>query len=87
MENFVFSNPTCLIFGKDTIKRIGKEIKKRGVKNVLLLYGSGSIFKNGVYDAAVKSLKDNEVGFVQLGGIKPNPVLSKVYEGIKTAMK
>jgi len=87
MEKFVFSNPTCLIFGKDTIKRIGKEIKKRGVKNVLVLYGSGSILKNGVYDATIKSLKDNEVGFIQLGGIKPNPVLSKVYEGIKTAMK
>lgn len=87
MLNFEFQNPTKIIFGKNTISKIGPEIKSRGIKKVLMLYGKTSIFKNGVYDQAVQSLKNSEIEFVELGGIKPNPVLSKVMEGIELCKK
>lgn len=85
MNNFNFYNPTKIIFGQDTIKEIGNEIKSRNISKVLLLYGKESIFKNGVYNSVVKSLKENGVQFVELGGVKPNPVLSKVLEAIELA--
>ena len=83
MLNFNYCNPTKIIFGKDTIKNLGSNLKLFNIKNVLLLYGQGSIFKNGVYNEAVNSLKDNNINFVELSGVKPNPRLSKVKEGIK----
>lgn len=83
MENFVYKNPTKLIFGRDNTKHIGKEIRKSGINRVLLLYGGGSIFKNGVYETVAKSLNENRIEFVELGGVKPNPRLSKVYEAIE----
>lgn len=83
MLNFTYCNPTKIIFGKGEIKNLGIELKKNNIKNVLFLYGKSSIFKNGVYNTVVKSLKDNNISFIELPGVKPNPVLSKVKEGIK----
>lgn len=80
MRNFDFHNPTRLVFGQDTIPKIGQYIKEYGEKKVLLLYGKGSIFKNGVYDTVVKSLQEAGLTVVEAGGVKPNPVLSKVRE-------
>ncbi len=68
MENFSFMNPTKIIFGKDTIKEISKEITGR---KVLITYGGGSIKKNGVYDQVIKALASFE--FYEFGGIEPNP--------------
>lgn len=68
MENFSFVNPTKIIFGKDTIKEISKEITGR---KVLITYGGGSIKKNGVYDQVIKALASFE--FYEFGGIEPNP--------------
>ena len=82
MKNFDFHNPTRLVFGKDTIKNLGKYISQYGDKKVLLLYGKGSIFKNGVYDEVVNSLKEFGIEYVEMGGVKPNPVLSKVRETV-----
>lgn len=82
MRNFDYVNPTKVIFGKETVTRIGSELKRDGIKKVLMLYGKSSIFKNGVYDTVVKSFKDNGVEFIELGGVKPNPVLSLVEEAI-----
>ncbi|WP_032121405.1 iron-containing alcohol dehydrogenase [Clostridium amazonitimonense] len=82
MLNFNFCNPTRMIFGKNTISSLGEQISKEGLKKVILLYGKGSIFKNGVYDEAISSLKENNIEYVELSGIKPNPVLSKVREAI-----
>ena len=87
MRNFVFHNPTKYIFGKGTIPKIGEEIKAFGVKKVLLVAGRGSIRKIGVYDTVVESLKEHGVEWVELWGIIPNPVLSKVKEGIELAKK
>lgn len=83
MLNFSFQNPTKLVFGKDTIGKLGDYVKESGLSKVLILYGKGSIFKNGVYDSATESLKANGIEFIELSGVKPNPVLSKVKEGIK----
>ncbi|MGM0366288.1 MAG: iron-containing alcohol dehydrogenase [Actinomycetota bacterium] len=82
MENFEFSMPTRIIFGKDTEKRIGSEIKKHS-KKVLFHYGGGSIKKFGLYDKVIKSLRENDIEFVELGGVEPNPRLGLVKEGIK----
>lgn len=87
MENFVFHNETKLIFGKGTIEKIGEEIKVAGLKKVLMLCGSGSIKKNGVYDLATESLKKSQISWVEVWGIKPNPVLSKVHEAVEIARK
>ncbi len=86
MRDFVFQNPTKIIFGKGKISKLGEEVKSYASK-VLLVYGRGSVKKNGVYDEVTKSLKDNGVAFVELSGVKPNPVLSKVKEGIEIARK
>ncbi|MBP7795618.1 MAG: iron-containing alcohol dehydrogenase [Elusimicrobiales bacterium] len=82
MDNFVYQNPTKIVFGKDVIKKTGKSAKNYG-KKALLVYGKESIKKNGVYDTIVKSLKDNNIDFVEHGGVKPNPVLSFVKAGIE----
>ncbi len=87
MRNFIFHNPTKIIFGKDTVGKIGEEIKNFGYKKVLFLYGKGSIKRNGVYDTVVDSLKNNGIDWVEVSGVKPNPVLSKVHEAINVAKK
>ncbi len=82
MKNFDYHNPTRLVFGKDTIKDIGKFVSEYGDKKVLLLYGKGSIFKNGVYDQVVESLDKYGIEYVEMSGVQPNPVLSKVRETV-----
>ena len=83
MDNFTFCSPTKFVFGKETHKRVGELVLKNGGKKVLLHYGGGSIKKNGIYDDVVASLNENNIDFVELGGVQPNPVSSKVYEGIE----
>jgi alcohol dehydrogenase YqhD (iron-dependent ADH family) len=86
MLNFDYQNKTRIVFGRDTHKKVG-ELLKPLAKKVLLHYGSGSIKKNGVYDAVVASLKENGVGWVELGGVVPNPRLSLVHEGVALCRK
>ncbi|MEG0686861.1 MAG: iron-containing alcohol dehydrogenase, partial [Erysipelotrichales bacterium] len=81
MKNFIYQNPTKIIFGKDTHKNVGEEVAKYG-KKVLLHYGGSSIKKSGLYDIVIKSLKENNIEVVELGGVVPNPRLSMVYKGI-----
>lgn len=82
MNNFVFKNATEIIFGKDTENLIGDKIKKYTDK-VLFCYGGGSIKKSGLYDKVVNCLKENNIEFKELSGVKPNPRLKLVEEGIK----
>lgn len=82
MENFIFKNATKIIFGKDTENFIGSEVKQYTDK-ILLCYGGGSIKRTGLYDKVVKSLSENGISFIELSGIKPNPRLALVQEGIK----
>ena len=81
MLNFDLYMPARIVFGRDTQYRIGELIKPHAQK-VLLHYGGGSIKRTGLYDQVVKSLKDNAVDFVELGGVVPNPRLTLVHEGI-----
>jgi alcohol dehydrogenase YqhD (iron-dependent ADH family) len=82
MFNFTWYNPTKIIFGKDTHKEVGKETAKYA-KKVLFHYGGRSIKETGTYEAVVTSLKSAGVEFVELGGVRPNPRLSLVQEGIE----
>src|SRR5690606_17256834 len=77
---------TKIIFGRDTEKLLGDEIKNYGSK-VLLHYGGGSIKKIGLYDKVVQALKDAGLYFIELSGVKPNPRLSLVHEGIELCRK
>ena len=81
MENFVFANPTRIIFGKGGENGVGQELKD--CKKVLLHYGENSIKRSGLYDRVCASLRASGVAYVELGGVKPNPLLSLVYEGIR----
>ncbi|GGD06347.1 iron-containing alcohol dehydrogenase [Pontibacillus salipaludis] len=84
MEQFVFHNPTKLIFGKDQLEKLSEEIPS-DVKNVLLVYGGGSIKKNGLYDQVVNKLNDMNVTITELAGVEPNPRLATVKKGVQLA--
>ena len=87
MENFIFQNPVKLIFGKDTISKIGKEIKSFGINKILLLAGSGSIKKNDVFNTACKSLKQEGIEWSELWGVRSNPSLTHALQGIEIIKK
>lgn len=82
MENFVFQNATKIIFGKGTEDQVGQEVRRYADK-VLLHYGGGSIKKTGLYDKIMKSLAEAGVAVHELGGVKPNPRVDLVREGVR----
>ena len=82
MINFNFCNSTEIIFGKGEENNVGKYAAKYGAK-VLLHYGGGSIKNTGLYDRIIKSLAGQDMKIIELPGVKPNPRLSLVYEGIE----
>ena len=84
MQNFIFENPTKIIFGRGQISRVGKEAARFG-RTVLLVYGGGSIKKNGIYDQVTSSLKEAGLETVEFPGAKSNPVLSHTLKGIALA--
>ena len=84
MQNFVFHNPTKIIFGKDTIPLIGSESAVFG-KKALLVYGQGSIKKSSIYDQVVQSLQEAGMEIIEHPGVQSNPVLSHVQQGIDLA--
>ena len=86
LGNFTYSNPTKLYFGREALDGLNEELKKYG-KNVLLVYGGGSIKKNGIYDKVVKLLKDNGKNVYEDAGVMPNPTVEKLAEGIERAKK
>jgi len=86
MEDFIFHNPTKIIFGRGKIAELGREIEPFG-KRVLFVYGQGSIRQNGIYDQVVRSLEGRGIHRVELPGVRSNPVLSRVYEGIDAARR
>ncbi|WP_125152358.1 iron-containing alcohol dehydrogenase [Clostridium rectalis] len=81
MLNFKYSIPTEIYFGKRQIKNLSSGIKKFG-STVLLAYGGGSIKKNGIYDEIIKIFSDNNIKFIELNGIEPNPKLTSVIKGV-----
>lgn len=86
LGNFTYCNPTKLYFGKEALKGLNKELPKYG-KNVLLVYGGGSIKKSGIYDEIVKILKENGKEVFEDAGVMPNPTVEKLNEGVEIARK
>lgn len=86
LGNFTYCNPTKLYFGKEALKGLNEELPKYG-KNVLLVYGGGSIKKNGIYDEVVKILKENGKEVFEDAGVMPNPTVEKLNEGVERARK
>lgn len=87
MKNFVQYTPTEVIFGRDTHKQTGEAAKKWGAHRVLLVYGGGSVIKNGTLKAVEQSLEEAGLIYEELGGVKPNPRLSLAREGVKKALE
>ena len=81
MRDFTYYSPTRIIFEEGAYRSVGKYAKEYSSR-VLLVYGSASAKKSGVYDAVVASLKEYNIEITELSGIVPNPRLSRVYEGI-----
>lgn len=84
LGNFTYCNPTKLYFGKDALDGLNAELPKYG-KNVLLIYGGGSIKKNGIYDKVVSVLKANGKEVFEDAGVMPNPTVDKLREGVARA--
>lgn len=84
LGNFSYCNPTKLYFGEDSLEYLNTELPKYG-DNVLLVYGGGSIKKNGIYDAVIDILKKNNKNVAEVSGVMPNPTLEKLYEGLEIA--
>lgn len=82
MQNFIFRNPTKLIFGQGQLEQLKTEIPQYG-KKVLLVYGGGSIKRNGVYDNVISILNEIDAEIFELTGVEPNPRLSTVNKGIQ----
>jgi hypothetical protein len=86
MQNFVFHNPTKIMFGRNTIPSVGPETLALGQK-ALLVYGQNSIKENGLYEQVVTALAEAGVTVVEHGGVRSNPLLSHVRQGIAKAQK
>ncbi|MFC7063930.1 iron-containing alcohol dehydrogenase [Halobacillus seohaensis] len=86
MDTFTFYNPTKLIFGKDQVEMLPEQLPKE-TKKVLVVYGGGSIKKNGVYDNVMEQLNKSNVLVHELAGVEPNPRLTTVRKGIDICKK
>ena len=86
MQSFVQFTPTEIVFGRDTQKEAGRLVKKYGASKVLLVYGGGSVIKSGLLDTVKESLRAEEISFIEISGVKPNPRLSLAREGVKKAV-
>ena len=86
LGNFRYCNPTALYFGDNALDYLDDELPKYG-ENVVLVYGGGSIKKNGIYDEVIEKLKKNGKQVAEIAGVMPNPTLAKLYEGIDIARK
>lgn len=82
MNNFTFYSPTEFVFGKGTENQVNELVTKYGATKVLIVYGGGSVVRNGLLTRIEESLNHQSVPYVTLGGIQPNPIDTKVYEGI-----
>ncbi len=87
MENFIYNTPTKVFFGKGEESKIGAITASYGFKKVLVHYGKGSVIKSGLLDRVLKSLDENNISHIELGGVEPNPKLSLVLKGVELAKK
>jgi alcohol dehydrogenase len=82
MENFIYQNPTKLIFGRGQLEKLADEVKPYG-KRVLIVYGGGSIKRNGVYDNVISELGKIGAEIFELSGVEPNPRITTVRRGVE----
>ncbi|MCR5049267.1 MAG: iron-containing alcohol dehydrogenase [Saccharofermentans sp.] len=82
MDNFTFYSPTKFVFGKGTESQAGQLVKAFGGTKVLIHYGGGSAVRSGLIDRVKDSLSKEDIPFMELSGVKPNPRSGLVYEGI-----
>lgn len=85
MLDFVYCAPTKVFFGKGKHNGVGEIIKDYGYKTIMMQYGKSNIRRSGLYDEVIKSLKENGIKIVEMGGVEPNPKVSFVREAIKIA--
>ena len=76
LGNFEYCNPTKLYFGEQALNNLNDELKKYG-PNIMLVYGGGSIKKNGIYDEVIRILKNNDKNVIEDGGVMSNPTAEK----------
>ena len=84
LGNFTYCNPTKLYFGQNALDNLGEELKRYG-QTVMLVYGGGSIKRNGIYDRVVSILRNCGKLIVEDPGVMPNPTVEKLYEGCRIA--
>jgi len=83
MNNFNFYSPTLFVFGKERENEAGKLVKRFGGTKVLIHFGGGSVIKSGLLDRVKQSLTAEDISFIELGGVMPNPRSGLVYTGIE----
>ena len=83
MNNFVLYSPTEFVFGKATEMQVGALARKHGARKVMIVYGGGSVVRSGLLDRVKQSLQEAGIEYCLMGGVQPNPVDTKVYEGIE----
>lgn len=86
LGNFEYGNPTKIYFGDESLNYLNTELPKYG-ENVVLIYGGGSIKKNGIYNEVCEILQSNGKNVAEISGVMPNPTLEKLYEGVEIARK
>lgn len=86
MENFIAYNPTKVHFGKGVVRNLGMAAREYG-KKVLLIYGKGSVLRNGSYDQIRKQLEQINAEIIEYAGIKPNPVIDDVDAAASLGLK
>ncbi|MGN0379871.1 MAG: iron-containing alcohol dehydrogenase [Butyrivibrio sp.] len=84
LGDFTYCNPTKLYFGEDSLSNLSAELVKYG-RNVVLIYGGGSIKKNGIYDEVMDILREEGKNVAEIAGVMPNPTVEKLYEGVAIA--
>lgn len=87
MNNFIFYPATKYVFGKGVEEKVADQLSEFGMKKPLIVYGKGSVIRSGLLDRIKNSLDKSGIPYAELGGVQPNPVDSKVYEGIEIAKK
>lgn len=85
MNNFTFYSPTEFVFGKETESQVGELCVKYGAKRVMIVYGGGSVIRSGLLDKVKTALDSAGIVYCELAGVHPNPIDTKVYEGLELA--
>ena len=87
MNNFTFYSPTYFVFGRNTENEAGHYVSRFGGSKVLIYYGGGSVKRTGLLDRVKASLDKENIPYMELGGVRPNPRSGLVYEGIDLCRK